>query len=342
MGLMMSEGKFVGRDEIALVPTPEATASWKPVPHSDVIDAVTEVVKAHNWQILEEQYGLARDGQRMFGVMRINRTSSTEWSRCIGIRNSHDRTLALGLSAGLSVRVCSNLMFGGSTILKRRHTSRIELNGLVLEAVNSLELEFLTLENVAEEFTNDFVDAFSAITGLSLRNKQSFYQNISQHIFFMISRVVNGQRFKNPILDKMRNEYRAMEKVCSIICWILAKKHGTSCINDDEISYLMLYIQGEIIDLEPKMNTLVIFDLQKSLQSLFQIQLSKRFPNLNVTFTDNDGGKNLPEYDLIINTKSMKNKLQEEIRLGTLLQNLQSLMMTCFSERYGQEKINCL
>ena len=81
MGLMMSEGKFVGRDEIALVPTPEATASWKPVPHSDVIDAVTEVVKAHHWQILEEQYGLARDGQRMFGVMRINRTSSTEWSQ---------------------------------------------------------------------------------------------------------------------------------------------------------------------------------------------------------------------------------------------------------------------
>ena len=155
MGLMMREGKFVGRDEIALVPTPTATASWKPVPHSDVIDAVTDVVKAHRWTIIEEQYGLARDGQRMFGVMRINRSSSTEWSRCISIRNSHDRTLALGLSAGLSVRVCSNLMFGGSTILKRRHTSRIELNGLVLEAVNALELEFLTLENVAEELKID-------------------------------------------------------------------------------------------------------------------------------------------------------------------------------------------
>ena len=37
MGLMMSEGKFVGRDEIAMVPTPTATASWKPVPHSEVI-----------------------------------------------------------------------------------------------------------------------------------------------------------------------------------------------------------------------------------------------------------------------------------------------------------------
>ena len=88
MGLTMSEGKFVGRDEIAMVPTPAATASWKPVPHSEVIDAVTDVVKAHDWQILDEQYGLACDGQRMFGVIRINRSSSTEWSRCIGIRNS--------------------------------------------------------------------------------------------------------------------------------------------------------------------------------------------------------------------------------------------------------------
>ena len=138
MGLMMSEGKFVGRDEIALVPTPEATASWKPVPHVDVIDAVTDVVKAHNWQILDEQYGLARDGQRMFGFLRINRTSSAEWSRCIGIRNSHDRTLAVGLAAGLSVICCSNLCLGGSMVLKRRHTSRIELNSLVVEAIDAL------------------------------------------------------------------------------------------------------------------------------------------------------------------------------------------------------------
>ena len=151
MGLMMSEGKFVGRDEIALVPTPVATASWKPVPHVEVIDTVTDVVRAHNWQILDEQYGLARDGQRMFGVIRINRTSSAEWSRCIGIRNSHDRTIAVGLAAGLTVRCCSNLMFGGSMVLKRRHTSRIELNGLVLEAVEELETEFLTLETVAED-----------------------------------------------------------------------------------------------------------------------------------------------------------------------------------------------
>ena len=157
MGLMMCEGKFVGRDEIAQVPTPAATASWKPVAHTEVIDAVTDVVRAHNWQIFDEQYGLARDGQKMFGVMRINKTSSSDWSRCIGIRNSHDRTLAVGLIAGISVCVCSNLAFGGSMVLKRRHTSRIELNDLVVEAIDALEDDFLTLETVVEDLKIQFV-----------------------------------------------------------------------------------------------------------------------------------------------------------------------------------------
>ena len=158
MGLMIdSNARYVGRNEIAMVPTPAATASWKPVPHLDVIDAVTDVVKGQNWTILEEQYGLARDGQKMFGVIRINKSSSLEWSRCIGIRNSHDRTLAVGLTAGISVCVCSNLCFGGSMVLKRRHTSRIELEGLVTEAIDALGDEFLTLETVAEDLKLQYV-----------------------------------------------------------------------------------------------------------------------------------------------------------------------------------------
>ena len=162
MSLMMCEGKYVGRDEIANVPTPAGTDSWHPVPHLDVIDAVTEVVKAHDWQIVDEQFGLAREGQRMFGVMRINKSSSSEWSRCIGIRNSHDQSLSVGLAAGISVMCCSNLAFGGTMVLKRRHTSRIELNDLVLTAVDELEMEFLNLETVGEDLKLHEVSADEA------------------------------------------------------------------------------------------------------------------------------------------------------------------------------------
>ena len=151
MGLCMCEGKFVDRNEVALVETPTGTDSWKPVPHIEVIEAVSQVVKAHDWTITEEQFGLAREGQKLFGVMKINKSSSTDWTRCIGLRNSHDKSFSVGLSAGISVMVCSNMAFGGTMVIKRRHTSRIELTQLVDVAVNELENEFLILETVCED-----------------------------------------------------------------------------------------------------------------------------------------------------------------------------------------------
>lgn len=151
MGLIMQEGKFVSRDEVAKTETPCSTATWRPVPHIDVIEAVTEVIHAHDWEIEGEKFGLASEGRKMFGVMEIAHSSSPEWRRCIGIRNSHDKSFAVGLSAGIVVCVCSNMAFGGTTVVKRRHTCGIVLAELIDRAVASLEDDFLTVETVSEE-----------------------------------------------------------------------------------------------------------------------------------------------------------------------------------------------
>ena len=83
--------------------------------------------------------------------MEINKSSSSDWIRSIGIRNSHDKSFSAGITAGISVLVCSNLAFGGTTVIKRRHTSRFELTELIARAVESLENEFLITETVCEE-----------------------------------------------------------------------------------------------------------------------------------------------------------------------------------------------
>ena len=157
MGLIMQEGKFVSRDEVARTDTPCSTDTWRPVPHIDVIKAVTEVINAHNWEIEGEKFGLARDGQKMFGVMEISCSASPEWHRCIGIRNSHDKSFAVGLSAGIVVCVCTNMAFGGTTVIKRRHTNGIVLAELIDRAVASLEDDFLTVETVSEELKDVYL-----------------------------------------------------------------------------------------------------------------------------------------------------------------------------------------
>jgi hypothetical protein len=155
--LIMEEGKYVSREEVARIDTPSSTDTWRPVSHIDVIEAVTEVVKAHRWDIADERFGLASEGQKMFGVMEISRSSSPQWHRCIGIRNSHDKTLAVGLSAGIVVLVCSNLAFGGTRLINRKHTSRIDLNELIDRAVASLEDDFLTTETRCEDLKDAYM-----------------------------------------------------------------------------------------------------------------------------------------------------------------------------------------
>ena len=54
--LCMGGGQFVDRAAVAEVITPNGTASWKPVPHIEVIDAVTDVGGYHemeNYRIIK-------------------------------------------------------------------------------------------------------------------------------------------------------------------------------------------------------------------------------------------------------------------------------------------------
>ena len=145
----------VDREEIAAIETPARTETWHPVPHMDVISAVEDEIRARSWDILEEDFGIARSGQRMFGVLRVAKGATAEWQRCIGIRNSHDQSLAVGLAAGIRVMVCENLAFGGTIALRRRHTSRIDLDMIVSDAITALEGEFdkltLATENLKRQ-----------------------------------------------------------------------------------------------------------------------------------------------------------------------------------------------
>lgn len=147
MGLILSHNEqFVDRHALATVPTPAPTKTWQPVSHIEVVDAVEHIIRKHGWLITGEQFGLARDQQKMFGVITLEHATDSAWVRTVGIRNSHDKSLCVGITAGINVLVCSNLAFGGTTALHRRHTNRINLNELVGNAMTCLEDDYLTLE----------------------------------------------------------------------------------------------------------------------------------------------------------------------------------------------------
>ena len=97
-----------------------------------------------------EQYGIARDGKQMFGTLTYKESFHDEpqdIGLSIGIRNSYDKSMSLGLCSGASVFVCENLMMTGEVVVMRMHKGNIidELKGLIFNALLKAEDKFSTI-----------------------------------------------------------------------------------------------------------------------------------------------------------------------------------------------------
>lgn len=120
--------RHVSRYQLAEVPTPRATATWFPVPHSTVADVTVDSLREAGYTVRSERWTLSKADQRLFGVVDLS-LPLARWdspgkgaSVSLGIRSSFDKRLPLGIVAGSRVFVCSNLAFAGDISYKRKHT----------------------------------------------------------------------------------------------------------------------------------------------------------------------------------------------------------------------------
>ena len=65
----------------------------------------------------------------MFGVFTLM-SRDKDKARMLGFRNSVDKTLVVGLTAGTRVFVCDNLAFSGEFVDYHKHISILTLDGL--------------------------------------------------------------------------------------------------------------------------------------------------------------------------------------------------------------------
>lgn len=129
--------------EVIQVPAVPFTKSFHPIHHRFIIDAIRSGVVATGLEIVKTNYVLANDGKRMFGVWDLS-GGSEELCWSIGIRNSMDKSMALGITAGTRVFVCDNLAFSGEFVEFRKHTK-----GLVYD-----ELEFMAYRAMKKMVAN--------------------------------------------------------------------------------------------------------------------------------------------------------------------------------------------
>ncbi len=102
----------IGRAELAQIPVPQATATHRPIPHHEIVEALVETLGFRHIAVVNEEYAASSDGMKMFGVLDLE----TQMEGCrfsIGLRNSHDKSMRLAMTCGIRVFVCSNMAFAG-------------------------------------------------------------------------------------------------------------------------------------------------------------------------------------------------------------------------------------
>jgi hypothetical protein len=63
--------KEISREELALIPTPEATRSHQPVPHHEIVQALIETLSFRHIGVVKDEYGVSSNGMKMFGVLDL-------------------------------------------------------------------------------------------------------------------------------------------------------------------------------------------------------------------------------------------------------------------------------
>jgi hypothetical protein len=136
-------GIYRTRDDLARIPTPAGTDTWKPIPHHELVTSLIDDLGRRGIVVTREHYAtVGRDGARLFGVMdlRVDGLDTPEISTSLGLRGANDRTMAIQVIAAARVFVCDNLAFSGSdgaVVLKKQHTSRLDLAAVVPPAIES-------------------------------------------------------------------------------------------------------------------------------------------------------------------------------------------------------------
>ena len=154
---------LVTREQLAMVPMPASTATWRPIPHIELIETLQRTLAENQIGIREEKFALRHDGSTLFGVLQLAYNDTLDGQAAMGIRTSNDKSMSIQICAGLSVFVCDNLVFRGDLIaLNRKHTSGLNLRTELATAVLRFQDHFGRLTGEVENLKRRELSAIQA------------------------------------------------------------------------------------------------------------------------------------------------------------------------------------
>ena len=162
------------REELRTAPLPEATNTWRPVPHFDLATMIVDNANRRGYAVKEEGYAMSKDLLGVFGAITFAPRDNvdTESTRMVGFRHDNKKNMALRLSAGKVVFVCDNMCFSGEQIIAFKHSGQRDYGAVVGGLFHGLDAKFANMDRTIDflkdtelsqvEARNKIIDACAA------------------------------------------------------------------------------------------------------------------------------------------------------------------------------------
>lgn len=159
---LIQETGLITRQQLATVPTPLGTATHRPIPHHEVVEALIETLGLRKIGVTTEEYAVSKDGMNMFGVMEIDQGMSGA-RFALGIRNSNSKLFRLSVTVGYRVFVCSNLAFSGDYApVLAKHTKNFSIQNALSIGVDDMMRNFKPMVASVERWQQSQLSDVSA------------------------------------------------------------------------------------------------------------------------------------------------------------------------------------
>jgi hypothetical protein len=184
--LMVHAGGIrVTREDLVKFETPAATATWKPVPHHVLVDAIHTEVARRNIAVVQEEYAVQRKTNMLVGTLVLNWLANDEFAAALAFRHANDMSEAVKLYAGVRVFACDNTAVSGDEIiLKKKHTKHFDIYAEIPEAFDRYKEGTLVLQRDIE----------------TLKETRLTLQDAKHYIFDIFRRKIVPLRLFHPVV----------------------------------------------------------------------------------------------------------------------------------------------
>ncbi|MEG0661456.1 MAG: PTS sugar transporter subunit IIA [Anaerorhabdus sp.] len=152
---------------------------------------------------------------------------------------------------------------------------------------------------VLDEFIDEVFDKYN----LNLKESDDLYNNMLVHIEYMLRRIENGYELRNPIISDIKSKYPFAYEVSMLVVHIVYK-YKNRYILDDEVSYLAIYIEHFLENINEKIRAVLVSSQRHSINQVLEKWIDTNFKNQIVIQKILDKTRmqyyNLSSFDLIL------------------------------------------